>query len=1022
MDTDAKQTVRRPLHRCSRGPEALALVALVLSVLPLGSTATGAETKCTAARAEPLLPKDPALCASLAADVRNPGGMPLSRYEERLAQFLQHWCHRNADAGWVRDKRIRDTGPFIATRASGADGHWSGSAYGTHGAVVIWYSREMIGWLEQNRGSDAAVAATSEGAATDVAPVPDGAIMIKEMFQAPASLCDGVPTENLLPTSGAAVMIRDNDAAKDGWFWGWFGWKGWNPDWPAAGNNNRLAYMGFGQYCMNCHASAEDNLTFADLKNIQGYSGRPNAYLVQDWFDQQMNIRPHHTLVTDDDDDALALDQPREKLDPAIAEAFRGLPGAISGTAVEGIDLAAIALPPETYDNVWMPADGPNVHSQYLTSDQCIGCHDAGGTGLQLDMTAPDPDGDLLLNLSPYATWRSSPMGLAGRDPVFFAQLASETQTFHPQEADLVQTTCLGCHGILGQRQWQIDQPRDPDGNCAVFDRSLVNAVPHPDDNPDAVHAAYGALARDGISCMSCHHMVLGEEATARYADQPQNDCVKRRQQQLNPNESGFAKTFTGSFLVGPPDELYGPFRDPKALPMQHALGVTPRHNAVIQSSEVCGTCHTVHLAVLRNGRTLGHVYEQTTYPEWAFSAYRTGETPDGPLPYGAGERAEACQGCHMPSRAPDGTPYRSKIASIQEYSDIPATDNTLPPEAIDLPARDGFARHTLVGLNVFLVEMFQQFPNVLGMRTQDPMLVTKGLDPLLRTEQAMLDQAAQATAVIAIDGTPAIDGGNLSARVRVENLAGHKLPSGVGFRRAFIAFEVLDADKKVLWASGRTNGAGVIVDGAGNPVAGELWWRDDCSGRVAPATRAHQPHYQLIDAEDQVQIYQELTSTPPAEGPAECGHDAPANGELTTSFLSICAEVKDNRILPHGYLDLAARREIAAALGAGPDLAEDAGATAVGDDPDYLHGGADALTYRVPLGALAGKPSAVRATLYYQAIPPYFLQDRFCTAGGSDTERLRLLTAYLDLDSTKARDWKLELVATGDVPITTGD
>ena len=64
---------------------------------------------------------------------------------------------------------------------------------------------------------------------------------------------------------------------------------------------------------------------------------------------------------------------------------------------------------------------------------------------------------------------------------------------------------------------------------------------------------------------------------------------------------------------------------------------------------------------------------------------------------------------------------------------------------------------------------------------------------------------------------------------------------------------------------------------------------------------------------------------------------------------------VVDNRILPHGYLDLAARREIAAALGAGPDLAEDAGATAVGDDPDYLHGGADTLTYRVPLGALAG-------------------------------------------------------------------
>lgn len=48
-------------------------------------------------------------------------------------------------------------------------------------------------------------------------------------------------------------------------------------------------------------------------------------------------------------------------------------------------------------------------------------------------MTAPVPQGEALSNLSPYATWRTSPMGLAGRDPVFFAQLASETPTFHPE-------------------------------------------------------------------------------------------------------------------------------------------------------------------------------------------------------------------------------------------------------------------------------------------------------------------------------------------------------------------------------------------------------------------------------------------------------------------------------------------------------------------------------------------------------------------------------------------------------------
>lgn len=1018
----------RPLSsRLLRAAIAALAVALLFAAQP--SAALEKDGRCKAAHPQPVVPSDPALCASLAEQVRAPGALPLDRYEAVLNDFLGNWCHRDAGAGWVRDKRVRDTGPFIATRADGAGGAWSGQAHGTHGAVVIWYSKEMVDWLMISRPESGAAPAPAPEQ-----PVPDGAMMIKEMYAAPASRCADVDPEHLVPESGAAVMVRANGAANDGWFWGWYGWgkdSGWSPDWPAARNNNRLPYMGFGQYCMNCHASARANLTFASLDNLQGFGGEPIAYLVQDWFERQRFDAtagrahpsapvPHHLALTDDSDDSLPLGAPRAAADAALADMLPGLATGRGGAALGAIALADIALPSQTYDNVWMPAGGPGLHAMYLTSDQCLGCHDAGGTGLQFDMTEPDPTSAKLLNLSPYATWRSSPMGLAGRDPVFFAQLASETQRFHPEQADLVQTTCLGCHGILGQRQWQIDQPKDAAGGCAVFDAGLVNARPYPDDNPTARHASYGALARDGISCMACHHMVLGEQATAQYAGEPQNDCVRERQALLNPDETGFAKTFTGSFLVGPPDELYGPFPGPLPKPMQHALGITPKHNDVIASSEVCGTCHTVHLPIFRRGELLGHTYEQTTYPEWAFSAYRTGESPDGPLPLGPGELAASCQDCHMPATAPDGRPYRSKIAGIQEKTSFPATDNTLPAADIDLPERDGFALHTLVGLNVFLVEMFQQFPDVLGMRTQDPMLVTKGVDPLQRTEQAMLDQASAATAKLAVLSTRLADG-KLTAEVEVENLAGHKLPSGVGFRRAFIGFEVLDAAGTVLWASGRTNGAGVIVDTAGTPVTGELWWTDDCSARIAPERREHQPHYQVIDAEDQVQIYQELVSTPPAAGPASCGHAAAPAGELTTSFLSICAEVKDNRILPHGYLDLAARKAIAAALGAGPDLAEDAGSTGVGDDPDYRLGGLDALRYEVALDGLAGTPAGVRATLYFQAVPPFFLQDRFCTAEGTDTERLRYLTAKLNLAGTRAADWKLEVVSTGVVPLAGG-
>jgi len=319
--------------------------------------------------------------------------------------------------------------------------------------------------------------------------------------------------------------------------------------------------------------------------------------------------------------------------------------------------------------------------------------------------------------------------------------------------------------------------------------------------------------------------------------------------------------------------------------------------------------------------------------------------------------------------------------------------------------------------LNVFFVKMAQQFPDVLGLRTQDPMLVSRGLDPLLLTEQAMLDQASNSTAKIAIPKVE-VGRGKLSATVAIASDVGHKLPSGVGFRRAFVELSVLDGQGNVLWGSGRTNGAGVIVDEKGSPVAGELWWKDDCSALLHPDELVYQPHYQVIRRQDQAQIYQELVTAPPRGAESKCGLDVPAEPPFTTSFLSICGRAKDNRILPHGFLPLADRARIAHALGAEEDLAADVEPYGVGDDPDYRTGGGDSLVYEVDLAGLAGTPAAVQATLYYQATPPYYLQDRFCTSRSEDTQRLYFLAGHLNLAGTAAEDWKLEVVTSGAVAV----
>jgi hypothetical protein len=993
------------------------LAAAIAMSLALVANAAHASPTCPDEQDADQLPTNPALCTELEAAVQAPSALRLDLYESKLNQYLGAMCHRNEKAGWVRDKRIRDTGPWIGTYANGK---WTGQGFGTHAPVLIWYSPSMYKWLKANRPEDRPPPANA-------APVPDGAMIVKEMYPYPAAACAGVEISKLLATSqSSAVMVRDSKGSHDGWFWGWYGWagSGWAVDWPAAQTSPYPA-MGFGQYCTNCHASAKDNSTFSALKNIKGEPGEPLVFLSQNffidpsWQSLQMRIQSAGAK-----DAASAGNDPG--YDPAFLNLFQmfgGAPPPARTYAPDKTETTAWLMQPETYDSVWPKPGEQTAASQFVTSDQCLGCHSAGGTGLQYDMTQPGPDGKLI-NISPYGTWRGSPMGLAGRDPIFFAQLASETQTFHPGEKSKtsIENTCLGCHGILGQRQFGIDTHAKT-GTCEPFARTTVDAIPYPKPPPpDPVTALanYGALARDGISCTSCHHMVLGKEDTAKYHDEPQNKCIPAQQQAANPGLTGFAATFTGNFFVGSPKELYGPFKEPKKAPMKHAMGVDPAHSQTITSPEMCGSCHTVHVLILHKGETIGHAYEQTTYPEWAFSDYRTGDSVDGVLPYKSGPQAQTCQSCHMPNKDVFGNPYRSKIAAIQEYSNFPQSEHALPPQEIDLPVRAGFGKHTLVGLNVYLLKMAWQFPDVLGIRKSDPMLTSTGIDSIPTAENAMLDQAVNKTATVTVADVRN-ENGALSARVTVINRVGHKFPSGVGFRRAFIEFSVLDVNNKVLWASGRTNEVGVIVDGEKipKPIKGELWWKDDCSGRPDADAGVHQPHYQEISRQDQAQIYQELVAAPPPDATDKtCGPDAKLTGPLTTSFLSICGKVKDNRLLPAGFLKLEDRIAISKALGADELMAKESGPDGVGDDPDYVTGGRDSLVYHVPLSEIAGTPAAVQATLYYQPTPPFFLQDRFCTSSSPDTQRLYYLSGKLGLSGTPAANWKLRVVTSGPVSV----
>ena len=879
-----------------------------------------------------------------------PSAVGVAEFERRLITFLKGRCYEK----WVADREVRDTGPFVG-----------GVYYGTHPAVKVFYSPEMWDWLKKrNRRGDA----------------PDGAVVVKEQFTPPAAEDS--------PLTGWSVMVRDAKGSWDGWYWSGHSVDPRYDPQMAEFDPLKIDYkgQGFGTYCLRCHASAvEKSSTFSTARNVED---DPISYAVQV---PTFNLPPANTQLTQP---LAAHDAGQKTARSPHDDAHPTLP---SPDAVQTAAEKPAAFPSENFDHVYPGAGGP---PQFVTSDQCVGCHTASDVNMSaLFMTPP-------VNLSPYTEWRSSMMGLAGRDPVFHAQVESERGQFADSplgdKDDFLDTTCFHCHGVMGQRQLVIDnlkpgQPVPPGGGTSpAFRHEYVYAMP---GDPQE---KYGALARDGISCAVCHQM----------ADQ-------------NP-KLGTAPSFTGNFSLDKPGTMNGPYKDVQTAPMKQALGLTPEHAPQIGSSALCGTCHTVVLPVFdREGRRLKdragkplEFHEQTTYLEWLNSDYQN-EPELSKRPVRISE-VQSCQDCHMP-KTYAGQRVTTRVANIEDNT-YPFVDFRLPDKDLRLKVRDDFSRHTLVALNVFVNEMFQQFSGTLGIATGDYMYPSSagGVTPvagLVTTENSMLEMARQTVKLDVVSIERKTDA--LEVAVKVTNLAGHGFPSGVEFRRGFLEFVVLDAQGRPLWASGRTNAKGEIVEGlTGRVLPTEFFdfackdprlppaqCREACAQKFDPArcVQQIQPHFfgtrYPITRPDEVQIYEELVKD--------------NDGLLTNSFVRLYEDVKDNRLLPKGWTPDGPGAEHTEPFGR---AAEDPGFIA----PDFARTrrgseGSNTVVYRVPLAALGGEPASVQATLQYQTIPPYYLRDRFSLLGRGlspdrtrETRRLKYLTDYLNVADTPVRDWKL--------------
>ena len=353
---------------------------------------------------------------------------------------------------------------------------------------------------------------------------------------------------------------------------------------------------------------------------------------------------------------------------------------------------------------------------------------------------------------------------------------------------------------------------------------------------------------------------------------------------QIEDQNLGTQASFSGGFVIdtdAPPGQrlAYGPYEIPpgQAVVMISASGYKPLYAEHTQRSELCATCHTLVTDTLdESGSVIGQFPEQMVFLEWRHSDFA---------------QTHACQDCHMP------------VATGSVRLSITGG-----------PPRQPFYQHHFVGGNLYMSKILDRFAGDLG--------VTASSDQFLDTQRRTLDQLQNRTVTIQFESLQ-IANGELLADLVLSNQVGHKLPTGFPSRRAWVHFTIQDASGTLLFESGRPN-----LDGSIQGNANDL----------DPAR--YEPHYQVIDSPDQVQIYEAIF--------------VDVNGAITTGLLKGYEYIKDNRILPAGFDKLSASPEIAVS---GQAL----------EDQDFT-GGMDRLRYQVDVGSAQG-PFTVTARVFYQTI-----------------------------------------------------
>ena len=353
---------------------------------------------------------------------------------------------------------------------------------------------------------------------------------------------------------------------------------------------------------------------------------------------------------------------------------------------------------------------------------------------------------------------------------------------------------------------------------------------------------------------------------------------------QIKQDNFGSEQSYSGNYHITNERNIYGPYEDPDTFYMWGFVDYGVSYGPHINQSELCASCHNLFTPTFDNeGNVKGTFPEQTVHLEWKNSIYPAQNIQ--------------CQDCHM-----------AKIYDPMIITTIPSGYSV---------ERTPYWLHSFVGGNSYMLKLLKNNIDTLGL-TAEP----EHFDSTIASVENLLTKKA-----VDISSESWTENDSIVIRVKIENKAGHKLPTGIPFRRMWVHLKVETSGNETIFESGKWDDKGYLVD----------------------YNSGYEPHYQTITAEDQVQVYESVF----------------AGLDEVPTFKLMRAEkfLKDNRIPPKGFSSSHNSYDSTQVYGNAlndPDFNKDGSTEGTGSD---------FITYKFP--EPANKNINATIELCYQSIKP---------------------------------------------------